>query len=321
MISRALRGLARRTAFIAPRQRPRAGPSLLIGVACAAAGVALRLAMLPLVPAGVPFATFFPFILVASFWGGTIAGLVTMALAGLAADLLWLPAADASNVPSRLLTLIAYGIIGFLTILFASAFRALVDAHREAEERAILLAHEMRHRTGNLLGIVQAISSQTARTAATAGEHHALFSNRIAALARAQDLISRSPEGPIALRELILRAIEPFEAERFALSGPDVALQPHLASSCALLFHELGTNATKYGALSRPDGAVRIDWSPDGARIRVEWRESGGPEVAPPARKGFGSRLIHTAFPPEFGDVAIDYQRDGVCCAISFVPA
>ena len=89
----------------------------------------------------------------------------------------------------------------------------------------------------------------------------------------------------------------------------------------ALLLHELGTNAMKYGALSVSDGRCAIAWIVANGRVQLEWRESGGPPVAPPGRSGFGSKLLKLAFPPETGHAAITYDPTGVRCEISFPAA
>jgi two-component sensor histidine kinase len=85
-----------------------------------------------------------------------------------------------------------------------------------------------------------------------------------------------------------------------------------------LLLHELSTNATKYGSLSVPRGMVAIRWEAEQNRVRLEWRELNGPPVAAPVRRGFGSRLLKTAFPAECGDASIAFDPDGVRCTVQF---
>ena len=102
------------------------------------------------------------------------------------------------------------------------------------------------------------------------------------------------------------------------MEGPAVIVPPHLASSCALLFYELGTNATKYGALSVPDGKVAITWIEENNSVSVNWRELNGPPVSEPSRTGFGTRLLKTAFPPNYGSAAVVYDSSGVRCSIEF---
>jgi two-component sensor histidine kinase len=202
--------------------------------------------------------------------------------------------------------------------LMIALFRVLLEAHVESEQRAVLLSHEMKHRASNLLGMVQAISAQTARNASTVAEYQSLFSSRLAALAQAQQLFAENPGLPPNLRQVLQRILEPFGAARFRIDGPDVEVPKYLLTCCALLFHELATNATKYGALSSPDGIVMVKWDTQKGRVHLEWQERNGPPVVAPMRTGFGSRLLKTAFPPQYGEAAILFNSNGVCCTVSF---
>lgn len=106
------------------------------------------------------------------------------------------------------------------------------------------------------------------------------------------------------------------------MGGDDVRLQPKAALSLAMVFHELATNAAKHGALSTDAGRVSITWqvepSSEGSRMRLLWKESGGPPVTPPGRKGFGSRLIERGLAQELnGEVGLVYDPTGVSCQIA----
>src|SRR5581483_11971930 len=98
----------------------------------------------------------------------------------------------------------------------------------------------------------------------------------------------------------------------------EVALPRYLGTSCALLLHELCTNATKYGALSHPDGSVLLTWRIEEKRVVLDWREQDGPKVTPPSRSGFGSRLVETAFPAAFGKAELRFPAAGVECTVNF---
>ena len=126
----------------------------------------------------------------------------------------------------------------------------LLKSHVEGQERAILLAHELKHRANNQFGVVQAIAAQTARNASTVADYQTLFTARLNALARAQQLASENPDSPADLKKFLHFVLEPFGTDRILIDGPNTLLPSYLGSGCALLFHELGTNATKYGALS-----------------------------------------------------------------------
>jgi two-component sensor histidine kinase len=319
MFSRIAQSLLRRSARKIPYRSPPFWRGQLLAVLCAAAGTGVRLLLQPVVQNHLPVILFYPFVLVAAVWGGTLSGLTTLVLGAMIADVLWLPPMGSFrvNVDSAT-TLIAFGIVCLFGIFVARLLRALVEVHVESEERAILFSHEIRHRANNLLGVVQAISAQTARNATSVADHQAVFSNRIQALARAQQLLSDHLEEPPDLRAFLLNVIEPFGIARFQIEGPTIKVPLYLGPSCALLLHELSTNATKYGALSVPDGFVSILWRTENNRVDLEWRELNGPPVAPPVRTGFGSRLLKTAFPAEYGNASIAFEPDGVRCSLRF---
>jgi two-component sensor histidine kinase len=290
-----------------------------LALAVMAVATALRFALNRFLDGNVPFITFFPAVLVASVWGGALAGLSALALGSLVAGYLWLtPFWSLDLNAASWAAMIAFWVLGGVLVLVASMLRALVDINIAARERADVMAHEMRHRVGNVLGVVQAIARQTARNAASVEDYQTTFEARIAALGRAQDLVAATDGLPLDLGLFIDNVLEPFDVDRFSPSGPSVALPPDLGSSLALLMHELGTNALKHGALRVPEGRVAIRWAREGGRVRLEWRESGGPPVVAPARIGFGSRLLKTAFPPNAGEAHIAYDATGVRCVIAF---
>jgi two-component sensor histidine kinase len=105
--------------------------------------------------------------------------------------------------------------------------------------------------------------------------------------------------------------------ERVSFSGEDLRLKPKSAVALSMALHELGTNALKYGALSRERGTVAVHWTTEGGRFRLRWQESGGPAVAPPSRRGFGSRMIERGLAAELqGEARIDWRPEGVVCTI-----
>jgi len=143
-------------------------------------------------------------------------------------------------------------------------------------------------------------------------------------LARVHDLLSQVSWEGASLAAVVKQTLAPHLAagagvERLTLDGPDVRLGPNAAVTLTMAFHELATNAAKYGALSATSGRVDVRWrgdSPDAARqIEIVWRESGGPPVTVPARRGFGSRFVERGLAREFdGSVNLEFARDGVCC-------
>ncbi|MBV9290318.1 MAG: hypothetical protein JO288_21295 [Hyphomicrobiales bacterium] len=178
-----------------------------------------------------------------------------------------------------------------------------------AEERERLLMHELRHRSNNLLSVVQAIAHGS-----LSGSAREVFEARLLALANSNKRIIDSDHQQVPVREIVQAQIEPL-ASRIAIDGPDVAVAAEQAQNVGLVIHELLTNATKYGALSNGSGKVAIAWAADRSRddaLRLEWKERDGPPVCTPARIGFGTKLIKTVFPA----AEIYHAPDGLCCRI-----
>jgi PAS domain S-box-containing protein len=200
-------------------------------------------------------------------------------------------------------------------------FRDITERkHAEAQMR--LLVNELNHRVKNTLAVVQSIATQTFRDE-NGDEAVKSFTGRLIALAKAHDLLTREHWEGAGLKKIIERVVKSVSCpdERCRLTGDDVRLPPSLALAVSMAVHELATNAIKYGALSDDAGAVDIEWrvtpGPQGERVHIEWRESGGPPVRPPTRKGFGTRLLERALAHENGGRAeLDYAPEGLRCVM-----
>lgn len=188
-------------------------------------------------------------------------------------------------------------------------------ARAEAERRRTLLLREMNHRIKNILSAVQAIANQTFRDGGSP-ETLGVFGNRLAAMATAHDLLVTETWESADLHGTVAAAVRPFTTdgrERFSLDGPPVQVTAKAALSLSMAIHELCTNAAKYGALAVPGGRVAVRWDRTDGRFRLSWQETGGPPVAPPTRRGFGSRLIETALAGELsGSAEIRYEAGGI---------
>lgn len=185
-----------------------------------------------------------------------------------------------------------------------------------SEQRQETQNDELAHRMKNMLAIVQAITTQTLRQAETMEAGRLAISSRLAALARAQDILTRSSSAAEAdVRHVVKAAIEPYGgiADRITASGPSHRLTAQQALGLSLAIHELGTNASKYGALSVEHGRIDITWSLVDGTFRFCWIESGGPAVTPPTRRGFGSKLIEQIVGSYFnGTGQLDHDPGGV---------
>jgi two-component sensor histidine kinase len=187
---------------------------------------------------------------------------------------------------------------------------------RESIERAKFLSEELVHRVKNTLTTVLALANQTFK-GEQFRESRAVFQGRIQTLSDAYNLLTEHSWTATSMRAVVEGALAPFRTGtgRLAIRGPDHDIKPAQALTLALAINELATNATKYGALSVPDGRVAITWATQ--PMQLEWRESDGPIVAPPTRTGFGSRMITTLLAKDFGgSVALTYDPSGVVCRL-----
>jgi two-component sensor histidine kinase/PAS domain-containing protein len=197
-----------------------------------------------------------------------------------------------------------------------------ITERKRGEEQRKLLVNELNHRVKNTLAVVQAIASQTLRSAEDVAAAERSLTGRLVSLAKAHDILTQESWSGADLKELLAATLAPNAGlNRFRLEGPAVRLPPSLALSLALAVHELTTNAIKYGALSVQAGSVSIIWTVEdrGAarHLWLEWSEHAGPAVAPVRRKGFGTRMLERILDSEPGGSArISFDRTGVVCVI-----
>ncbi|WP_084582215.1 sensor histidine kinase [Sphingomonas azotifigens] len=194
-----------------------------------------------------------------------------------------------------------------------------ITEQRRTNEHLRLVINELNHRVKNTLAMVQAIAMRTFRAAPDLAVAQEQFAARLVALAQANDLLTGERWAGASLHEAIAQAVRPHQHDpaRCTLSGTDVRVSPKSALAIALAMHELSTNAVKYGAWSSDTGRVAITWSIAGEQLQLEWRERGGPPVMPPARRGFGSRLIERGLAGELGGkVTLYFDTEGLRCTV-----
>jgi PAS domain S-box-containing protein len=190
----------------------------------------------------------------------------------------------------------------------------------QAEDAKELLLNESKHRIKNTLATVQAIAGQTLRN--TPSDDLQAFLARLHALGEAHDLLTVQNWDQAPLRDVVGRALKPFEAsrhDRIIVDGPSVALPAKSSLLLTMCLHELATNAAKYGALSNGTGQVHVAWelvaNAGEPKVRLSWRETGGPSVTAPQHKGFGSVLIEQSF-MGYGGTLFDFRPDGLRCSL-----
>ncbi|WP_374468683.1 CHASE domain-containing protein [Phenylobacterium sp.] len=203
------------------------------------------------------------------------------------------------------------------------AAEAEIAARRRSEQQRELLVGELNHRVKNTLATVQSIAAQTLREGKSLKETRESFEARLLALSETHNLLTREHWEGAGLQELVQLELAPYggERERIAAEGDDVLLSPEIALALGMALHELTTNALKYGALCGRVGRVSITWrrwEEAGAPwLTLSWVESGGPPVAPPQSRGFGSRLIETGLRRQLrGRVELTFPPEGVRCRI-----
>ncbi|HEY3740547.1 MAG TPA: chemotaxis protein CheB [Bryobacteraceae bacterium] len=188
---------------------------------------------------------------------------------------------------------------------------------KRTEDQLLMLVGELNHRVRNTIATVQSIASQTLRQGGEPSEFVSHFTGRLHALAQAHGLLNRTNWKGADLNEIIEQQLAVLEeADRVSRSGPAVHLDAQSSLALALLLHELGTNARKYGALSVLEARVSIEWRVDDGHLEIDWRERGGPAVTPPKTRGFGLNLIERGLAGVEGSVALEFDPAGLMCKI-----
>ena len=188
------------------------------------------------------------------------------------------------------------------------------------ERRQKLLLDELNHRVKNTLFTVQAIADQTLRTNTDPSSFNTDFQGRLMSLSATHNLLTTTNWTGADLQEIAQLEFRPFGPARYRLAGPAVALAPNAALALGLLFHELTTNAAKYGALANDAGNVEVVWRVSklehAQELEIDWTERDGPPVISPTRRGFGSRLIERSLDSLGGKATLNYAPDGVRCYV-----
>jgi two-component sensor histidine kinase len=174
------------------------------------------------------------------------------------------------------------------------------------------------------LATVQSIASQTIRTSPAIETFSENFEARLLSLSKAHDLLTRQAWAGVNLRDIVCQELEPYDdgsTTRVRLEGPDLNLEPRVGLALSLVLHELTTNAAKYGALSAGQGLITVRWSASGPSasevLRIDWLESGGPAVTPPAKRSFGTRLIERSMTKDLqGMATLDFDPAGLRCTL-----
>jgi two-component sensor histidine kinase len=244
---------------------------------------------------------------------------------------LWIVADEAGHFDSGHVRLIAE-LASFVGIALR-IHRTEQSLHAALEEQE-LLTREMGHRLKNVFALTEGLLRISARAAQTKEELVRVMSGRIQALASAHALVRRDfnevgPASRASSLEAVIRAVmQPHDqldrgVSRFTIMGADMLCSEHALNGVALVFHELATNAAKYGALKTPQGRIDIGWKLEGDRIALSWIERGGPRLTDgPDRTGFGTKLLQDTVTRQFGGaISQDWKPEGLVLAITLPAA
>jgi two-component sensor histidine kinase len=272
-----------------------------------------------LIRADVPFSLYYPAVLLTTVFGGVRVGVgaaIAGAILGTAVDF-----PDAPTDRARIALLAIYVVVSGLIIWAARHYRSIALYYRDLSARLqkeeayrTLVVGELSHRLKNSLATVHAVIHQVLREEP---QIWAAVDSRLRALGATDDLISKSDRRGCDIAELLQVEMAPYGYSRVTLLGNPLHIPPKLAVSLGLMFHELATNAAKYGALSTPNGFLQVSWRTVGDRLSVIWDENNGPPVTAPEKTGFGTRLLAAALAAFDGNVQIDYLAAGLHCMIN----
>ena len=265
----------------------------------------------------VPFSTYYPAVLIAAIIGGSASGLLAMALGGVMGWWAFMPNQFSFVVPDRpqAITLAIYFLANILIIAVAEGYRRAYRRLDEEQEKRLLLMNELQHRGRNVSAVVQSIIKQSLRDDP---ERAGKINSRIQALTATDELLTKSDMQSLEIKEILRAELRPYEEARVRLQGDAFRLDASHARTLALAFHELATNAAKYGTLSKPEGRLSVSWRREDGIVEIDWREENGPVVVPPSANGFGTSFTRRLLQSLEGSVTSDFHRDGLRCRISF---
>jgi two-component sensor histidine kinase len=295
-------------------------PLLSIGFAvfCLALATLARWGM-ALVRPDIFFTPYFPAMFFAAAFGGLWVGIAT-ALAGSALGLIL----NYSHTPidsARLALMAIFLAVCALTLWGIEHYRSIAARQRGVARRLIeeeayrkLVVDELQHRLKNKLSTVHAVLHQVLHDQPQVWK---AIDGRLRALSATDDLIAKVDGQGCDIKDLLLSELGPYDHVRFTLNGEPLFLPAKLAVSFALIFHELATNASKYGAFASLRGLLQVSWSMSDDRLAIVWDETEGPAVGPVGQPGFGTKLLNSALRPFDGKTEISYLKTGIHCAMN----
>jgi two-component sensor histidine kinase len=297
--------------------RPSPAFSIGFAVACLALTTLARWG-LSLIRPDVFFTPYFPAIVFATAFGGLRLGIATALASGLLGVTITFNGAPADT--ARLALLAIYLFVCSLTIWGIAHYRTIAAQQRDIAKRLIreeeyrkLVVDELQHRLKNKLSAIHAVLRQVLQDQP---QIWAGIDQRLRALSATDDLIARIDGSGCDIKDLLLSELGPYGHVRFTLNGNPLFLPAKLAVSLALVFHELATNAGKYGAFSSARGLLQVSWSVSDGRLTLNWDETEGPPVETIGKAGFGTNLLKSALLPFDGHTEVAFLKTGIHCTM-----
>jgi two-component sensor histidine kinase len=291
--------------------------SLGFAVFCLASATAVRWGLAHIRP-DVFFTPYFPAVFFVAAFGGFRIGILTAIASGVLG--LAISFSDAVPDPARIALLVMFWAVCGLTIWGVEHYRRIVTRQQKIAGRLIqeeeyrkLVVDELQHRLKNKSSTIHAVLHQALQDRPEIWDR---IDHRIRALSATDDLVARVDGNGCDIKDLLRSELGPYGHVRFNLNGDALFLPAKLAVSLALIFHELATNAGKYGAFSAPRGFLQVSWSVSDDRLNIIWDETEGPAVETVGEAGFGTKLLKSALRPFDGKTEISYLRTGVHCTM-----
>ena len=294
-------------------------PSLLFSAGFAVCCIALATLArwsLSLIRPDVFFTPYVPAVVFATAFGGFRIGILTAVVGGVLG--VTVNFSDASSDFARFALLLIFEAVCGLTIWGVEHYRTVAADQRKIARRLTeeetyrkLVVDELQHRLKNKLSTIHAVLHQVLQDQP---QIWANIDQRLRALSATDDLIAKVDGSGCDIKDLLLSELGPYGHVRFTLNGNSLFLPDKLAVSLALMFHELATNAGKYGAFSAARGLLQVSWSVSDDRLNIVWDETEGPPVVGIGEAGFGTKLLNSALRPFDGKTEIAFLKTGIHC-------
>jgi two-component sensor histidine kinase len=291
--------------------------SILFGAGCLALSTIARWGVAQIRP-DVFFTPYFPAVFLAAAVGGARAGVATAIVGGVLGVTVSFSNTNVDTARFALL-LMFWAVCGF-AIWGVEHYRTIVAQQREDAKRLVkeeeyrkLLVEELQHRLKNKTSTIHAVLHQVLQDQPQVWGR---IDHRLRALSATDDLIARLDGRGCDIKDMLRSELGPYGHVRFTLNGDSLFLPAKLAVSLALIFHELATNAGKYGAFSSARGLLQVSWTTSEGRLNVTWDETEGPTIEKVGPGGFGTKLLQSALRAFDGKTEISFLKSGVHCTM-----